>query len=285
MLLNNIQEFFIFKTIPPKIKPQEPDSYYHISMHYKFVFQNIFDKLMYDAVIILEDDMNISPDFFSYFKKLYYLLKKDPTVFCISAWNDNGRVDYVKDPIALYRSEFFPGLGWMLLRSLWNELKVKWPAGFWDDWLREPEQRKGRVCIRPEVSRTFTFGKQGSSNGQFYDQYLKNIKLNDVNVDWDSQSLDYLQKEFFDQFFQNMIQNATKVNSKKEIDNILSSNNQEYLSFIIFYDNPNNFVEIANSFQIMNDFKSGIPRTSYKRTVWFYYQSKRIILAPKDIII
>jgi hypothetical protein len=24
---------------------------------------------------------------------------------------------------------------------------------FWDDWLREPEQRKGRACIIPEVNR------------------------------------------------------------------------------------------------------------------------------------
>lgn len=34
---------------------------------------------------------------------------------------------------------------------------------FWDDWIRHPEQRKGRVCIRPEISRTRTFGKIGVS--------------------------------------------------------------------------------------------------------------------------
>lgn len=28
---------------------------------------------------------------------------------------------------ALYRSDFFPGLGWMLTKDLWNELEVKWP--------------------------------------------------------------------------------------------------------------------------------------------------------------
>lgn len=34
---------------------------------------------------------------------------------------------------------------------------------YWDDWMREPAQRKNRACIRPEISRTSTFGKEGVS--------------------------------------------------------------------------------------------------------------------------
>jgi hypothetical protein len=30
----------------------------------------------------------------------------------------------------LYRSDFFPGLGWMLTRSTWNELSPKWPKAY-----------------------------------------------------------------------------------------------------------------------------------------------------------
>ena len=30
---------------------------------------------------------------------------------------------------------------------------------YWDDWIRKPEQRKDRACIRPELPRTKTFGK------------------------------------------------------------------------------------------------------------------------------
>lgn len=54
----------------------------------------------------------------------------------------------------VHRSDFFPGLGWMMQRSLWLEFRKKWPYGFWDDWMREPENRKGRACLRPEISRT-----------------------------------------------------------------------------------------------------------------------------------
>eukprot|EP00118_Oscarella_pearsei_P003337 m.13952 g.13952 ORF g.13952 m.13952 type:complete len:86 (+) comp25336_c0_seq4:118-375(+) len=52
----------------------------------------------------------------------------------------------------------------MLLKGLWDEIKEKWPRAFWDDWMRDSAQRKGRACLRPEVSRTQTFGKVGVSN-------------------------------------------------------------------------------------------------------------------------
>lgn len=47
-------------------------------------------------------------------------------------------------PAKLYRSDFFPGLGWMMTKTLWQELQPKWPERYWDDWMREPAQRKGR---------------------------------------------------------------------------------------------------------------------------------------------
>ena len=30
----------------------------------------------------------------------------------------------------LYRTDFFPGLGWMLTKNLWIELKPKWPLKY-----------------------------------------------------------------------------------------------------------------------------------------------------------
>ena len=54
--------------------------------------------------------------------------------------------------VVVFSSDYFPGLGWATSKTIWNELKPKWPLGFWDDWLRLPEQRKDRVTIRPEVA-------------------------------------------------------------------------------------------------------------------------------------
>jgi alpha-1,3-mannosyl-glycoprotein beta-1,2-N-acetylglucosaminyltransferase len=84
------------------------------------------------------DDLDISEDFYEYFCGTRWLLDVDPTLFCISAWNDNGRAGLI-DLTAhekLYRSDFFPGLGWLMRKQLWDELKNEWPDGFWDDWIR-----------------------------------------------------------------------------------------------------------------------------------------------------
>ena len=122
-------------------------------------------------------DIEVAPDFFSYFTHTAPLLEADPTLLAVSAFNDNGQAAYRGAATALHRSDFFPGLGWLLTRELWGELGSKWPneRGFWDDWLREPAQRKGRATIRPEVSRSYTFGSKGTSVGQFYKKYLEGM--------------------------------------------------------------------------------------------------------------
>lgn len=39
----------------------------------------------------------------------------------------------------------------------------------WDMWMRMPEQRKGRECIIPDVSRSYHFGIIGlNMNGYFH---------------------------------------------------------------------------------------------------------------------
>ncbi len=56
----------------------------------------------------------------------------------------------------IHRTGFFPGLGWLLPRALWeNELRSKWPRSHWDHWLREETQHKGRECLYPQVLSCF----------------------------------------------------------------------------------------------------------------------------------
>lgn len=107
-----------------------------------------------------------------------------------------------EDPALLYRVETMPGLGWVLRKSLYKEeLEPKWPtpekvpwqgkgSGLesptsskplhlhhlpcpqlwdWDMWMRMPEQRRGRECIIPDVSRSYHFGIVGlNMNGYFH---------------------------------------------------------------------------------------------------------------------
>ncbi|XP_071537365.1 alpha-1,3-mannosyl-glycoprotein 2-beta-N-acetylglucosaminyltransferase-like [Panulirus ornatus] len=148
------------------LKERKFKGYFLIARHYKWALDQIFQKFKHEAVIVVEDDLDVAPDIFEYFSATYPILRADPTLWCVSAWNDNGKaslVDVKNGSTLLYRTDFFPGLGWMMTKELWDELGPKWPRSYWDDWVRAPEQRANRACIRPEVSRTRTFGKKGVS--------------------------------------------------------------------------------------------------------------------------
>ncbi len=43
------------------------------------------------------DDLEIAPDFFSYFSRMEPILQNDTSLFCVSAWNDNGQSEFVRD--------------------------------------------------------------------------------------------------------------------------------------------------------------------------------------------
>lgn len=65
----------------------------------------------------------------SYFSQTVRLLDEDPSLYCISAWNDQGYEHTSADPSLLYRVETMPGLGWILKKSLYkNELEPNWPT-------------------------------------------------------------------------------------------------------------------------------------------------------------
>ncbi|KAM3695851.1 hypothetical protein ACB098_07G165200 [Castanea mollissima] len=260
-------------------RPGEMVAYYKIARHYKWALDELFYKHNLSRVIILEDDMEIAPDFFDYFEAAAALLDKDKTIMAVSSWNDNGQKQFVHDPYALYRSNFFPGLGWMLTRSIWDELSPKWPKAYWDDWLRLKDNHKGRQFIRPEVCRTYNFGEHGSSMGQFFKQYLEPIKLNDVQVDWKSMDLSYLMEEKFTKHFGGMVKKAKPV---RGTDVVLKAYNIDGDVRIQYEDQPE-FERIASQFGIFEEWKDGIPRTAYKGVVVFRYQtSRRVFLVGPD---
>ncbi|CAG0914343.1 unnamed protein product [Notodromas monacha] len=158
-----------------------------ISQHYKASLTATFNiHPRADFAIILEEDLDISPDFFSYFSQLAPLLLEDDSIWCISAWNDNSYEHTSKDPSLLYRVEGMPGLGWMLQRTLYQkELEPRWPGPEkvwdWDMWMRLPEVRKDRECISPDVSRTYHFGASGlNMNSYFHDAYFKKHSANNL---------------------------------------------------------------------------------------------------------
>ncbi|XP_010270495.1 PREDICTED: alpha-1,3-mannosyl-glycoprotein 2-beta-N-acetylglucosaminyltransferase isoform X3 [Nelumbo nucifera] len=260
-------------------RPGELIAYYKIARHYKWALDALFYKHNFTRVIILEDDMEIAPDFFDYFEVAASLLDRDKTIMAVSSWNDNGQKQFVYDSKILYRSDFFPGLGWMLTKSTWDHLSPKWPKAYWDDWLRLKENHQGRQFIRPEVCRTYNFGEHGSSMGQFFKQYLEPIKLNDVQVDWKSMDLSYLMEDNYIRHFANMVSNAKPVHGA---DIVLKAYNIDG-DVRITYNDQAHFEMIARQFGIFEEWKDGIPRTAYKGVVVFRYQTtRRVFLVGPD---
>ena len=78
-------------------KEKKFKGYYKISRHYKWALNQMFNKFNYDTIIIVEDDLDISPDFYEYFRALHPILKADPSLWCVSAWNDNGKEGLVSN--------------------------------------------------------------------------------------------------------------------------------------------------------------------------------------------
>lgn len=253
--------------------------YYKIARHFKFALNHVLVTLGHEAVIVVEDDLDISPDFFEYFLGTYPLLHKDKSIWCISAWNDNGKkglIDTNRTDL-LHRTDFFPGLGWMMTRESWLGLEPHWPPAFFDDWLRDPVNTHGRSCIRPEISRTYSFGKVGVSKGLFFDLHLRYIQLNLDPVDFTKLDLNYLLKENYDKNLQHTI-DSIPVLTSEEVMSAAFWNKKGPVK--VLYSNAKSFQRHAKKLGLMEDFRSGIPRTAYRGVVSCTIRGRRVYLVP-----
>jgi alpha-1,3-mannosyl-glycoprotein beta-1,2-N-acetylglucosaminyltransferase len=240
-------------------------AYGRISRHYKWALNRAFQEKIFgttvDKVVVLEDDMEISADFYNYFNALAPLLDSDPTLFCISAWNDNGKKPLATDPRQLHRTDFFPGLGWMITRRFWDEISGKWPDLYWDDWLRSANQTLGRQCIRPERSRTANFGADGVSQSFNYEKHVSKVILNTDFVDFASLDLSYLSPLLYGKLVFERLSRAVLL----KYSNYLTSRPQN--SDVIARYMPKNIEAIGKRTGIMTDHRNGIFRTSYRGVV------------------
>uniref|UniRef100_A0A8C2V383 Protein O-linked-mannose beta-1,2-N-acetylglucosaminyltransferase n=1 Tax=Chinchilla lanigera TaxID=34839 RepID=A0A8C2V383_CHILA len=192
-----------------------------VSQHYKASLTatfNLFPEAKF--AVVLEEDLDIAVDFFSFLSQSIHLLEEDDSLYCISAWNDQGYEHTAEDPALLYRVETMPGLGWVLRKSLYKEeLEPKWPTPEklwdWDIWMRMPEQRRGRECVIPDVSRSYHFGIIGlNMNGYFHEAYFKKHKFNTV-PSVQLQNVDSLKKDAYEVEIHRLLSEAKVLDHSK----------------------------------------------------------------------
>ncbi|RYH26385.1 hypothetical protein EON65_14660 [archaeon] len=282
------RQFALKSTLPvkhlhhPRLGHYE-NGYFALADHYKWALNNVFADTSISHVIILEEDLQIAPDFFEFFAATQPIYDSDPSLLAVSAWNDNGFNYAVQDTKQLYRSDFFPGLGWMLSRRIWEELGPKWPKAYWDDWLREPAQRQSRQFIRPEVCRTLHYGARGVSNAQ-YSEFLTTIKLNSEYVHFTQLDLSYLSSQGkWEEVYFTAIRSAKQFKSARTfLDSIAQLNTKEVKILYTSQDGneDTSFVSMAQRLGAMDNIKAHVPRTAYKGIVSFWYKGVKVHLVP-----
>ena len=180
-----------------------------LAQHFKYALDRVFVERNHSHVILLEDDMLFASDFLLLFEATAPLLEADPTLWCVSSWNDNGFGYLSLNSTRLFRAGYFPGLGWMMRRELWMSIRDRWPLQHWDHWMRA--NAHGRDCIAPEVSRTKNIGAVGAHmNKDMFAKFVQSIAFHSgPPVDWGN--LDYLLRPNYEIYVRNLITSATVV--------------------------------------------------------------------------
>lgn len=110
----------------------------------------------------------------------------------------------------------------------------------------------------------------------FFDKHLKFIKLNDVPVDFSKQNLSWLMQSTYDTSFIRHVYNLPVVTAPD-----VRTNNLPFDGPVrITYHTKDNFKSAAKLLGLMDDFKSGVPRTGYHGIVSFFLNGRRVYLAP-----
>ena len=147
-----------------------------VARHYKLALDALFKGRGHSHVIILEDDIVVTRDFFQMFESLAPLLDADPTLWCISSWNDNGFQNFDLPRNEFFRTSYFPGLGWMLTKEVWEGLSDRFPVDNWDHWMRVATTSERMDCVVPWVSRNTNIGASGTTaDAEFYQLYIQPI--------------------------------------------------------------------------------------------------------------
>jgi len=232
-----------------------------ISEHFNFALREAFETQGFQFAIFLETDLKIAPDFLWYFRSTAWLLEEDPSLFCVSAWNDNGFRQLVADERRLFRTDYFPGLGWMVQKDTWLQIKdhwPRWPSTGWDHWIRRGAGLRPRECVAPEVSRTFHFDEKGTNvkKSSPLAKMLKNMATSNLPPG-QLGNLSYLLRQEYEPRLKELISSA-KVVERGQVSNTLPTGHTYMVPYI-----REDYAELAKKLDIF----PSVPRTARRGLV------------------
>ncbi|KAF2073299.1 hypothetical protein CYY_005398 [Polysphondylium violaceum] len=276
------------------LKTQEEKLYY-MNSHYKEIFNYVFNNQSMDKVIFLEDDLILSPDALKYFDILSNLMDVDPSIFCISAWNDNAfkfQDDLMKtfqdSRFTFYRQDHFGGLGFLLSHQIYTErIEPIWDKISTEPWdtIIQSAMSPGDQCIYPEMPRsqhapnikrnyTSVLDHQNEvDHWGFYKMYsdYENIASNVLD-------LSNLLYHKYDARLRSKIQNATEIDSFTAIPVLFSSTNDFVIYTKAISNSDSRWDKVINDLGIVGRGNGNIVRGIYKGVVETTYMGRNVVL-------
>ena len=180
-----------------------PKPFKRIQLHYRFFLQALFESYHFNRVIVLEDDLELSPSLLHFFEATSPLLDRDETIACISAYNDNAVAD-TGDAKLLRRSSYFPNLALMFslqsYNKLWKDQPLTRVTNGWDHWLRVRAASLHMEGVFPVIPRVRHGCSANSTTAQ--NSICKKLKGYPLfpEKSADLGNMDYILSENYDRF-------------------------------------------------------------------------------------
>lgn len=115
------------------------------------------------------------------------------------------------------------------------------------------------------------------SSGMFFDKHLKYIKLNEMPVDFSTQNLSHMVQTAYDADYFRHVYSLPVVSAS----DVRTNTNLPFDGPLrITYHTKDTFKNAAKLLGLMDDFKSGVPRTGYHGIVSVFLNGRRVYLAP-----
>ncbi|KAM7313822.1 alpha-1,3-mannosyl-glycoprotein 2-beta-N-acetylglucosaminyltransferase [Ixodes scapularis] len=115
-----------------------------------------------------------------------------------------------------------------------------------------------------------------NDNGLFFEKHLKFIQLNKKFVPFLSKDLSHLKKDNYDVAFVKEVYGCPSVTLTQLLKGSLDTKGPVRVT----YNSKELFKNIAKKLAIMDDFKSGVPRTGYRGVVSMMFKGRRVYVAP-----
>ncbi|OWF45264.1 Protein O-linked-mannose beta-1,2-N-acetylglucosaminyltransferase 1 [Mizuhopecten yessoensis] len=176
-------------------------------------------KLIPEAkyLIVLEEEIVLAPDFLSFLGQSLVIVESDATLLGVSAWNYNGYDTTSGDRTMVYRVEEFPGLGFLLKRSVYDtymkdHMSTCCSQRVWNSWALAGEDVVGEILV-PDVSRVYRQPYQTWNTDEDYLTELFNKpRLTNLEAGMNLKGLSHLIESHYDALLHKKLLLANAIN-------------------------------------------------------------------------